>query len=446
MGRPFLVCNFKNNLRSLSPMLSDRMTKKKVRTIHEIWADVFIHFSIASHVSKNGYFDITADQLRPFGRPRLLCKIDFAEKVPKVFQDNSLSILAIENGTYRIASTDPFFKIDLKKIESIPVSTRTLPKHLVTLDAAKISGEFQALDAAVASGMMSDFIGEDVLLTVRGRRRSSKFTFHLSSQTKNVTTYEVQGVQIEIDGGYEGKKSLTLIEAKNSVSKTMNIRQILYPQVHFENEVSKSVNSAVLFYDRGSRVFNFIPLSFNGSSVSVDYADTKRYKLIAHKASILSKLKDLNLFQMGKELTVTTIFPQANDFRKVLSVFDKVAEKNSVTREEALEDVPVKVVGRQLNYYTDALAWMGLVEIHDQVVTITELGKAISVLDEDMKLAAFEHIIFSDRLAQEMLKLDASEFSSELLEKYGISKTTPARRQSTMKRWKKFFEEYEMSF
>lgn len=427
-------------------MLDRTMNKTKTKTIHEIWAEIFSYFLITKEVSKHGYFDITADQLRPFGRPRLLCKIDFEEKVPKVFKQNSLSILAIENGTYRIAPTNPFFQINLQKVYNVTVKELSLPAHLKTLDPAKISSEFQALDAAVASGMMKDFIGEDISLTVRGRRRSSKFEFKLLSVSKNATPYPIKGVQIEIDGGYEGEKTLTLIEAKNSVSKTMNIRQILYPQVHFENEISKSVKSVVLFYDRSKRIFNFIPLLFSGSDVSVDYSNTKRYRLTAKTENITQRLAALALFSTGKELTKTTTFPQANDFDKVLSVLDKVVEKQSVSREEALEDIAIKVVGRQLNYYTDALAWMGLVEIKNHKVNITYLGQKIGNLDEDLKIEALKHIIFSDQLAKEMLEKPHESLSKALLTKYGISGTTPKRRQSTIKRWKKFFDEYESTF
>jgi hypothetical protein len=57
---------------------------------------------------------------------------------------------------------------------------------------------------------------------------SKKFDFNIDSKAGKFGV-EVNIAQIEIDGGYEGLESLSLIEAKNSISKDFMIRQLFYP-------------------------------------------------------------------------------------------------------------------------------------------------------------------------------------------------------------------------
>jgi hypothetical protein len=45
-----------------------------------------------------------------------MTKIDFRQNLPKIMDKNDLSILAIKNGLYRIAKTDPF--IDIPKLQN----------------------------------------------------------------------------------------------------------------------------------------------------------------------------------------------------------------------------------------------------------------------------------------------------------------------------------------
>ncbi len=86
---------------------------------HVSWENIFAEYSILTTVKKSGYFDITADQIKAVDgkEARLMTKIDFRESLPKVMREEGLSILAIENGLYRIAKNDPF--IDIKEDNEI---------------------------------------------------------------------------------------------------------------------------------------------------------------------------------------------------------------------------------------------------------------------------------------------------------------------------------------
>ena len=415
---------------------------------HKAWQQFFDDHDIIDQVQTFGFVDVSADQLRAYERPRLLCKVDYRDKVPPVFAKAGLSLLAIRNGTYRIAPTDPFFEIDIRRCNRVAVERRSVPSHILTIDPEHISSESIALDAAAAAGILDDLLGDELTLTMRGRRRSRPFEFELAKDGNGIPIrYKVSSVQIEIDGGYEGHSNLMLVEAKNSVSKTMNIRQTLYPQLHFENEMgsTKRVSTYVLFYDREARVMNFIPLAFQGAVVQPDYSGVRRFRLAARKATPGTS-SGSDFLEDGKQLTCGSVFPQANDFSKVLNVLETIADADGpISREEAMFNIDDKVVGRQLSYYTDALAWFGAVEVTDGLVHITTRGHWLASLPEDEKLQAMERIMLSDPLAHAMLVMRAEDLPHELTRRYNISKSTPARRQSTIKRWSRFFDEFRQS-
>ena len=81
---------------------------------HKSWENIFNRFDIVKEVKKNKYFDITADQIKAVDgkEARLMTKVDFRENLPKIMNEENLSILAIKNGLYRIAKNDPFIDIN----------------------------------------------------------------------------------------------------------------------------------------------------------------------------------------------------------------------------------------------------------------------------------------------------------------------------------------------
>jgi len=414
---------------------SKRMSKKA--NIETAWKAIFKDFRVVEHIKKDGFFDITSPELNPYFQSRLLCKIDFKEKLPTSFKINNLSILALSNGIYRIASTDPYFKIDVNKLDTIPVENMVLPSWIDTIDPENITSESQALDAAAASGILEKFTGVQSTLTVRGRKYCSSFNLKLPSSHASFShiDYPISGVQIEIDGGYESASNLILIEAKNTVSKTMNIRQLIYPQLHFEAVLTKAVSTIVMFYSKKHRIFNFIPVKFESSKVILNYNEVKRFSLETRpKLKEVSKEID-KILPSGVLSDMDAPFPQANDFDKVIDAFDILLERGSLSKAEIFEDLPVTVVGRQYDYYINALRWMKLVFVNDGLVELSERGKVVSTLNNEGRLRAMQKIFLSDPLVAQMLNKNITECDPELFEVYGISGTTPKRRQSTVRKW-----------
>lgn len=418
-------------------MTQNRKTKNLTKIeIH--WRKLFDKYQIIDHVENEGSFDITADQIKEFHEPRLMCKMDFREQVPTPFSDNNLSILAIENGLYRIAKTDTFLEIDLSAMNQAEIKEFSLPIFIETLGIDIITGESQALDAAMASGMIDELIGEQSFLTIRGRRRSSQFEISLSHGNHQPNIYPISGVQIEIDGGYESENCLALIEAKMriGISDNMNIRQLLYPHIHFENTIQKTVKTYVMFYEKGG-IYTFIPMNYINNKAKLNYTNAIKYRLVENHRSSVQNLFSEELPTPNNKFP----FPQADDFEKVLYTLLKLYELQPVLKSELFSEIPI--VPRQHDYYFNALRWLNLAEQEgkSQPVSLTELGELLVLTSENERLICFSKIFYKDELVQFMTENPTGMASTETLSKYNINETTFKRRRSSVLKWHTYFSE-----
>lgn len=217
---------------------------------NEPWEAIFNEYKISSHDFRKEPFIITAEQIKKatagFSQTnerevRILCKQDTREERPKVFVDNGLFLLPTKNGTYAIVRGEGYL--------DVPAITETaqiyISKLNFDLDIAKVgNSEMQHLDFAYASSIIRTFLGDDtIVLTIRGRKYTPKFDFRVGKQIINV-----EGVQTEVDGGYEGKEQVVLIEAKNSETDNVIIRQLFYPFRQWSHHTRKKV--VTLFFEK----------------------------------------------------------------------------------------------------------------------------------------------------------------------------------------------------
>jgi hypothetical protein len=220
------------------------------------WNELFRAHHILEEIDRKKHFDITAQQINEIKGPdaRIMAKIDSRENLPAIMARNDLAMLATGNGVYRIAQFDPFFQIPQpigQAVETVP-----FPDDIITLDPTCINTESAALDVAALTGMLDRTFQEEVRLTIRGRTRAgANFGFSLGN-----VAFSISGVQVEVDGGYEGQESVNLVEAKIGSRSNLSLRQILYPQRCWENVLSgiKQVRSYVFLYQEP--LFRFIPI------------------------------------------------------------------------------------------------------------------------------------------------------------------------------------------
>lgn len=214
------------------------------------WNAIFKKYNIGSHDFDAAPFPISGEQIKEacqhFERTsqkevRILCKQDSREDRPSAFRNRGLFILPVKNGHYIIVKGEGY--VDIPPIKSPLLKYHSdFPFELETTQIG--NSEMQHLDRAYALSLIRHFVSDDSLvLTIRGRKYTSKFKF--SAGDFPIT---VEGVQTEVDGGYEGTKQVILVEAKGTTANNTIIRQLYYPLRHWQNHTTKSVST--LFFQR----------------------------------------------------------------------------------------------------------------------------------------------------------------------------------------------------
>ncbi len=227
------------------------------------WEVIFKHHNILEHNFNEAPFYITAEQIKRatahFTRTnerevRILCKQDFREDRPRVFIENDLFLLPVRNGEYAIVRGEGY--VDIPSLTGAEI-VEYKNKMDFNLDTSRVgNSEMQHLDFAYATSLVRTFLGDDTLvLTIRGRKYTPRFSFRVGSQR-----IAVEGVQTEVDAGYEGREQVVLIEAKNSYTDNVIIRQIFYPFRQWQYHTSKKVKT--LFFEKREGLYSFWEFDF----------------------------------------------------------------------------------------------------------------------------------------------------------------------------------------
>ncbi len=193
------------------------------------WRAIFQELSIPSRLKSEGVAFVTANEIRCIsGRePRLMTKFDTRDERPRTLINHRVTVLAVENGRYALVHGDGYYDVKRSASPQFHTSERLRPIQSLPWQGG-LASESQALDSAFIASILRQFTGEDGLhLTVRGRLRSAPFEFDFQGFT-DTHRLKVDGVQIEVDGGYEGSR-MYLIEAKMGVRENFIVRQLYYP-------------------------------------------------------------------------------------------------------------------------------------------------------------------------------------------------------------------------
>ena len=403
------------------------MAKNKIST-NESWNNIFEKHNILQKIQLEGYADITADQIKEVDgkEARLMTKVDFRENLPSVMSDHGLSILAIKNGLYRIAKNDPFIDIDEK------ISTKIIeidpPSNITTIDPFNIKSESGALDIAYISKMCDRVFGEDSFLSIRGRLRGD-LNFNIDS-----TPYTIDGVQIEVDGGYEGEKSIHLVEAKIGFRNNINIRQLLYPQLYWQKELrgSKKIKSYIFYLQND--IFRFIPYVYDGKVGYANHKEEKAFKFtgIDTKFSIFDVVIDESLVDS------TIPFPQADKFEKVHDMMLVISQNNCINKYEL--NLEFDLVSRQIDYYLNVLKWLKLCNDEGECIKLTKRAELIISLPFKKRIEELCKIVFSEPIVNNFLH--NKPVTEDMYEKYRMnSQSTRQRRLQTIGSWINYFED-----
>lgn len=390
------------------------------KTVAQLWEDIFVDLDVVNNITKNGYFKITADDIRNYKEPRLMTKFDYSKQLPKVFKENKLGILPIKNGEYIIGKYNLFKNISNTGYENIIPLKKNLPDYIETIDPDNIYSESNALNVALLSGMIEETIGEDIVETIQGKMRANGFKFDIEGDlgTQSIT---IERPAMEIDGGYEGRKSIVLIEAKNYIPDDFIIRQLYYPYRHWVDKVNKKIIPIFFCYENG--IYNFFVYEFQdlNNYNSLTLKNIKRF-IISTETSEGIKLRIFNTIELQEEQPQSKIpFPQADSFSKVIGLLNLIDK--DITAQSVADFYEFNI--RQGSYYLSAAKYLGLIDGNHGKYNLTHYGLELVKSDvkkrnESMILLILKHKVFYNayKYYLENKELPSKQFIIELMKKY----------------------------
>jgi len=401
------------------------------KSVSDHWDDIFFEYSILDHVQSDGFFKISADQIKKHKEPRLMTKFDHSKNRPKIFKDHNLSILPIDNGEYIIGPFELYKSLDDKTVKP---KVMQLPDFYETIDIENIYSETNALNVAEISGMITDLAKEDVKQTIAGRMRANQFGFKVNTKEKPFEI-NVGKPQIEIDGGYESSNKIIVIEAKNSEPDDFIIRQLYYPYRYWKMKVNKEIIPVFFTYKNGIYTFYIYEFEELENYNSIRLKEKLSYTIKFNQNNYLS----IDSVKPYKESSLIP-FPQADAFNRVidliLTLYKSPRNNTEITK-------LFNFTTRQTNYYVAAANYLGFIQ-DSYPYSLSSLGHdlaSLNIVERNKKLilAILSHQVFSEayNLYLKNMEIPKSRVLAELLVAQTNIKlnATAYRRASTIRGW-----------
>ena len=414
----------------------------------EPWEEILdSHPEILNAIDKHGYCDVSSKDLKEFKEPRNLCYIPYRRNVPSALADRQLSVLAVTNREYRIARTDPFVNIP-ESMRATEKQIKRVPETILTLQPDMLTSESKMLDAAHVSGVLNETFGEPTSLVIRGREYTGQFDFGLPSVGLSLTDsvrYNVAGVQVEVDGGYEGVSSIHLVEVKTEESpEDMNLRQVVYPHLHYQGKFpDKAIKSYLMFC-------NLRESSYDIHDIHIQQADPLEVQLgVARKFALhkphvephsrIQHFADVYALEVNPSLTDREApFPQADRFEYVLNGFQKVADFEPISKADVFQNYQLET-GRQHDYYSSVLVWLKLVQSQGDLLTLTNKGEALARAGIKERICKMAEAIFSNEVFYHALRKD-NQSARKAMRTFRVgAESTFQRRLLTVNSWIDYF-------
>lgn len=356
-------------------------------------------------IEANGLYYISADQIREVKEPRLMTKFDTRESLPSVF-GGRLGILPVTRGSYVIGEFELYEDFPETKNEIKQITSVKIPDYLETIDVHDIRSEANAIGVMEISGILDHFLNEKNLIqTISGRMGSGTFSFSVSgNHGKGSSRIEVRNSQLEIDGGFENERIVTLIEAKNVIHSNFLIRQLYYPFRLWETKISKPIRPVFMVYS--NNIFRLLEYEFTDSGIynSIRLVREQSYSLEDTKITARDLKELYDSVKTEPEPAVT--FIQADSFEKVISLVEHLAE-NPMSAGDIAELFGFRE--RQSDYYYNACKYLGLAEKSRAGggvrVHITELGKKLLKMRYKERQYAYVTLILKHQIFHEMFQV-----------------------------------------
>jgi hypothetical protein len=383
--------------------MGNKGNQNKTRKIDKYWIEIFNNMNVVKEVESTGKCIISADEIKKVYEPRLMTKFDYKDSLPSIFVENSLTILPITRGSYVIGKYKAYedfetVKTNVKKID--------FPEWIEGIDYKNLYSEASVINCAYASKIFSDILGEtEMYPTLNGRMGSGDFSFYINDVNNKSCKVSVSKAQCEIDGAFESRNNILLLEAKNNIFEDFIVRQLYYPYRVIQNRVSKKVIPAFLTYS--NNIFSFYIYEFSDINHynSLKLREVKRYMIDDFNITV-EDVKDIlyNIKIVDESMDIP--FPQADTFENIISLINKMYDdpdfnmKDQVTIEFGFDK-------RQADYYTNAVAYLGLVDRQrgKGKVILSELGKKIIEMRSSEKYLTLFKLILSHKVFNESMRV-----------------------------------------
>lgn len=420
----------------------------------EAWGKIFERLPLLPEIEKTGFVYVSADDIKTASdkrEPRLLAKQDTKNSRPNVFKHNKLSILPIENGKYiifRDENVKTYFPLE-KILAEIPteqyIPTRDYSRY-ESLDMRNLSSESQAIDFANLVSLLKTFTNEKELnLTIRGRQRSEKFSIKIPG-TDHLA--EVDGVQIEVDAGFESPDKIYIFEAKLGRIEDFNIRQLYYPFKDWSSRSCKEIIPIFFVYTNG--LFYILQFRFEEEYGKLQCVRSKCFT-VNEPVRLEVNLKQL-LDEIHIEPEPDVPYPQANDLDKVIDIVTNFHSAGLLNKPAIAEFFDFDE--RQGDYYANAGYYLSLLKrIPDSTeFELTREGEYIAksmnrsrrnllLLMQMMKRPSFNEIIrLFESKNRELTSLNVDILAPIIQKHVSLNETTARRRASTVMSWLKWMD------
>lgn len=356
--------------------------------------------------------------------PRLMAKFDHRSQLPPALARHGLFLLPVRNGHYALVPGDGYHTT-----EPCPAAVDFPSRAEFALrTASQGASEMQYLDLAYNSGMLSHFLEVPTLYpTIRGRKRSPRFELQVSGQS-----LVVEGVQVEVDGGYEGPDCVVVVEAKIDDPPDFHLRQLYYPFRFWSLTTPKPVRCIFFTYSPPEGIYRLREYRFEPADVyrSPRLVKAAAYRLVARPGRLPCMPADSSVR-----------IPQADDLDKIALLPFLVAQGSD---EAGAVARAVGFTPRQASYYRQACEMLGLLSTRGHRFVLGPRGQrfvelGVEARNELLSRAVLELPIMRQLVVEMLLAPDrrvARSTVEELIRcSSGLSGSTVSRRAGTIWRW-----------
>lgn len=384
--------------------------------VNNAWEKLFEKYDIQNKIIQDGYYSISANEIKEFKEPRLMAKWDSSESLPQIFKKNKINILPDSRGTYILSDFKLYEKIP-ELVEHVTKMQKVEVPEYESIDVKNITSESNAINVLLLSNIIDDFLCADLtdnyVSTFNGRMGTGQFEYKVDRYRGTPLKVNVEGAQCEIDAGLENSNSVVIMEAKNVVYPDFHIRQLYYPYRLWKNRVKKPIRLVFSIYSNQIyRLFEYEFLDIENYS-SIKLINEKNYSLqdteISNQELWDTYLKTKVLTSDDMNLTETP-FIQADSFERVISLLEILSNEEK-TSEEIAEIMQFDI--RQSGYYFNAGKYLSLFEkktVEDELgntiikVFATRLGKDINKLNYKSRQLELVSLILQHKIFNVLFK------------------------------------------